>query len=335
MKTAELSGKARNRRLHVSRNEADEISWTLGLNELKQLAATLNTPWTNLIQEGITEVRIRRGDTYLAGGQITHTEKNRSVEGDTLSVQVAGFLNLFADRYTAALRTFTNVERTTIAATLINESQDQGENWDFGITIGTLATLGVYSRQYQNVRIKDALQDLTKLQLAFDMEFTPDKVFNTYAAIGSRKPSVIFEYPGNVKRLKTSKDATAISNLLYLLGSGIGSSATVQIQQDDVNSQIDYKVREKPIILSDVLDSGTLEDYGLSLLAAWGRAFSIPSIEYSGSLLPVTNYWIGDYVQVFETDDPDTDIQGFYRVEDIDIQIGDEDDEDVKVSFGL
>jgi hypothetical protein len=333
---ADLGGRAKGRRIKESRNESDEINWVLDLNELKRYCRLINTTPGQLIQDGITEVRVKRGQNYMAGGTIVHTQKVRNAQQEVLNIRARGFFDLLADRYTSALRTFTNVERTTIPWTLINESQSQGTNWDFGIRQGVTApALGVYSRQYQNVRLKDAIQDLTKLQTAFDVKFMADKTMNVYAALGSIRKDIVFEYPGNCKELTTDSDAAGLANMLYLLGSGIGQQSVLQLNLPDANAQIDYKVREKPLILSDILDSGTLNDYGLSYLAAWARAFEIPKIRYDSRRGPaVSDYIVGDYTGVRETDDPDTQISGLFRVESREIVIDDNDNEDVTVEFG-
>lgn len=335
LKLADFSGRATNRRVVITRNDTEDIQWRLDLNEVKRYARSIGTTWPLLIQKGISEVRVRRGAKYLCGGQVVYTNKDRSSAGDYLDVHARGFLDLFGDRYTDPSQIYTNVDRGAIAADLINHSQGQGANWNYGVTIGTTPTIGLYSKQYQNARIKDALQDLSRLQLGIDFAFTPDKIFNIYSTIGTRRSDIVFRFPGNAKRLTSIGDATSIQNRLYLLGSGIGQSAAVQVTMDQLDSQLNYKVREKPDILSDVLDSGNLQDYGNSRLAAWGNPFDIPGIEYDGGKAPfVTDYGIGDYVTVKETDDPDTEINGFFRIEQIDLSLDELDTETIKLSFG-
>lgn len=335
VKTADFSGLATNRRVVITRNDTEDIQWRLDLNDVRRYCRSISTTWEQLIQKGISEVRIRRGAEYICGGVVVHTDRSRSAGGDYLDIRARGFLDLLADRITGPLVTYTGADRAAIAVDLINTSQGLGTNWNFGITIGSVPTIAPYSRQYQNVRIKDALQDLSKLQTGFDFSFTADKVLNFYSAIGIRRPDIIFTYPGNCKELDVVGDATTIRNQLYLLGSGIGQTAAVQITQDDANSQANYKVREYSDILSDVLDTGTLQDYGLGELSAWSTPFDIPKVVYDAGRAPfVTDYSIGDYVQVRETDDPSTEIKGYYRIEQIDLSLDELDAETVTLSFG-
>jgi hypothetical protein len=333
---ADLGGRAMQRRLTITRNEAEDIQWRLDWNEFRRYCEAINTYPELLLQEGITEVRIKRGETYLCGGQVTYIQKDRSAAGDFLDIRATGFLNLFADRYTANSVIY-NENRSQIAVDLINTTQGQGTNWNFGVTIGHVDTVGLYYVEYQNARIKDALQDLSKLQLGFDFRFTHDKVFQLYATLGTQRPDILFEYPGNVTRLTETGDATNIQNRLAIYGAGNGQAAK-QIDMSELNSQLNYKVHEKLVQLSGVLDDGTLEDYGNSIFAAWGRPFKIPAIEYiaNGVNAPlITDYSIGDYVKVYETDNPFAILKGMFRIEQIDLTLDEEDTETVKLSLGI
>jgi hypothetical protein len=318
----------------MSRNEAEDIQWRLDFNDVRKYARSIGTTWQQLIQKGITECRIRRGQTYLCGAKITYISRDRSASGDYLDIKARGFLDLFADRMTGPAESF-SLQRCGIAATLIAETQGIGPGWDFGVQVNLVPASPVYTRTYQNVVIKDAIQALTKLQAGFDFQFTPDRLFNMYTPLGTVRNDIIFRYPGNCTRLTSIGDATSIQNRLYLLGAGIGQDAMVQITKEDLSSQANFNVREKSIILNDILDSGTLDDYGQSHLAAWGTPFEIPGVEYDGSVGPtITDFGIGDYVQVYETDDPGTEIKGSYRVEQIAISLDDKDTETIKILFG-
>jgi len=202
------------------------------------------------------------------------------------------------------------------------------------VTIGTLATVGAHDKTYKAQEIKSVLQDATKLW-NFDFEFTPQKVFNTYAAIGSQRPSIVFEHPGNIIALQSPLDATNIKNRIYVLGSGSGSGdgANVKVQVDDPNSQLNYWVREERINYSDVEDTDALTAHGNAELAAWSFPFEIPTIDVTGNVAPyVTDYGIGDYVQLrcrrYKTL---SQINGMFRIEKRTITIDDNDNETVRL----
>ncbi|MDQ0672933.1 hypothetical protein QFZ36_000494 [Pseudarthrobacter siccitolerans] len=160
---ADLGGRARGRHVALSRNEAEDIRWTLDRNQFHNYCRLAGLDPNALLVSNSTEVRIRRGQTYLCGGKLLKRRKRVTPDSQEIEAKATGFLNLFKRRFTDAERIFTGAQATTIAATLITESQAQGANWDFGVTIGTLATVGTHDRTYLDDEIKDSLQRLTRV----------------------------------------------------------------------------------------------------------------------------------------------------------------------------
>jgi hypothetical protein len=327
---ADLGGRAKERHIALSRNEAEDIRWTLDRNEFHNYCRLAGLDPDALLVSNSTEVRIRRGQTYLCGGKLLYRRKRVTPDTQEIELKATGFLNLFKRRFTDEERIFTGVQATTIAATLITESQAQGENWDFGVTIGNLATVGTHDRTYRDDEIKDSLQRLTRVQVApFDFEFTHDKVFNTYASIGSQRPELIFEFPGNIRAYDLSLDGSITANHLRVLGSGSGTEGSARVTVDDLQSQINYGVLEDKLLLSSVTDPDTLTDNGNAELAAVSTPFEILTIQVNGNVAPfVTDYKIGDYVQVVIHEE---NIHAMYRVERIDLTIDENDNEDVRL----
>lgn len=334
---ADLSGRARNRRITKSRNEADEINWTLDLNEFQRYATLTKQDATNMLIVDQTEARIRRGLNYLSGGQIAYVQTNIDPTRQEIMIKAHGFLNLFKDRFTAAGRIFTATQATTIASTVINESQAL-TNGNFGVTIGALATVGVHDRTYRRTNLKDLLQNLTEVQTAaFDFEFTYNKVFNTYAQIGSQRPDVIFEYPGNISSFSIPLDGTGIANEIIALGSGFGEDAQTQMTVDDTASQATYKLRQKVITPNGVTEVGDLTDKANAELAAWSYPFEVPQITIDGNSAPfITDFGIGDYVRVRINNYQWLEhIDRLYRVEKYVLDIDDNDNETIRLYLSV
>ncbi|WP_139184494.1 phage tail protein [Arthrobacter sp. ok909] len=331
---ADLSGRSKSRQIILSRNEADDVSWTLDLNDFENYCRLAHVNPASLLVPNSTEVRVRRGKTYLCGAKLLYRNITVTPDEQYIELKATGFLNLFKKRYTAASRIFAATQATTIAATLITESQAQGANWDFGVTIGTLATVGVHDRTYLDDEIKDSIQKLTKVQVApFDFEFTYNKVFNTYAAIGSQRPELVFEYPGNIRSFRLPLDGTMTANHIRVLGSGSGTDGSARVTVDDTNSQINYKVLEDKLLESSTIDTATLTEQGNAELAAVATPFEIPTISVNGNVAPfVTDYHIGDYVTVkIGGYGLTSNINAMYRIERIDLSIDENDNEDVRL----
>lgn len=122
---ADLTGRASNRSIMLSRNEADDIRWTIDLNEFENYCRLSKVDPLSILNNCSTEVRIKRLGTYLTGGQLQYFEVRIDSERQVIEMRATGFLNLFKDRYTASDRTFSATQATTIAATLINESRQR------------------------------------------------------------------------------------------------------------------------------------------------------------------------------------------------------------------
>lgn len=326
---ADLTARADGRSLTKSRNEADEITWSIDLNEYERYCRLLKVDPTVLLIPNSTEVRLRRGQSYLSGGQVTYIETYLAANQNTISVRATGFLNLFKDRYTSAI--FTATDGSAIASSLITTSQT-GTNADFGVTIGTLATTGNHDRSYNQTNIKDALQNMTDVQTnPFDFEFTYDKRFNTYARMGSQRPEIIFEYPGNINSARIPLDGTGTANQITVLGSGFGTDASAFVTVNSTASQANYKIRQKIVTSNAKTDPTELTEDGNTELAMWAFPTEIPQVEVDGNVAPfITDYGIGDYVQVRFIGHRWLDhINALYRIEKFVLNVDSSDNESI------
>lgn len=341
---ADFAGRAKNRRLTLQRNEAEDIIWQIDLAELERYARKMNTTPQSLLQPGWTEVRVRRGSTYLGGGIVMLREVRLSPTEQDVEIRATGFLNLFAHRH--VLLGGTNDEVYTgygnqIAADLItfvqNEGFGPGGIYDFGVTIGSLPALSVSrTRTYSpQMVVKDAIQNLTKLESGtFDFQFTHDKVFNTFETIGSRRDDIIFTYPGNIKRLASPLDASNLANAVSWYGAGSGAAAIVSTYHR-YDSLLNYKAWEKLVTESSISEVDTLTEHAIAYGDTWAWPFEIPAIEVDGNIAPfITDYGIGDYIKVdLSAHEILSHVNGYFRIEKIELVIDDQDNESVKLSL--
>lgn len=328
---ADLTGRAKNRTVSMSRNNAEDIQWEIDLNEFEAFCRTNNRDPRTILVNGSSEVRIKRLGTYLCGGQLSYFITKLDTNNAIIQIRAQGFLNLFADRYTTLGRTFTATDASTIAATLINESQAL-TNGNYGITIGSLTTVGNHDRIYNRATIKQELLNLTTVQTApLDFEFTYNKVFNTYAQIGSDRPEIIFEYPKNIKNISIPNDATNLANEVIALGAGIGTDASNQVTVDNTSAAISYRLRQKIMTPNGVSSLTELTDQANAELNTWSFPIELPTFMVDGNLAPfITDYKIGDRVRLKIGRHKFLEhITGLYRIEKIDLAIDDNDNENV------
>lgn len=344
---ADFSGRATDRKITESRNYPESIEFSLDLNSFESYcrAAGISDPKQLLITNS-TEVRVRRAGTYITGGQLVY--KNVSITGEEQQIQcrVQGFLGLFAKRRTGETpagfisEVYTAVEgsaksRTDLAWHLIDASQ-QLINGNFGVTRGLVGgSTTLYDKTYSRTNIGDALQAMTTYKAdPIDIEFTYNKVFNTYAQIGSDRPDIIFEYPGNIKGLEAPDDGTDVTNEVTALGQGAADGTQKPAFGVDIPSQLDYQLRQDIVQSNGTDDSnGGITDAAEAAKDAKSRPINIPSLTINGNVAPyVTDYRIGDRVRVKINDHPlIDDINGIYRIEKRTITVDDNDNETVKL----
>jgi hypothetical protein len=102
---------------------------------------------------------------------------------------------------------------------------------------------------FSRTNIMDALIAQTEVQVnPIDFEFTYDKVFNTYASIGSNRSDVVFEFPGNIINIDAPDDGTDISNEIMGLGAGAADGTQVTYTAADTSSQSNYQLRQEGYI---------------------------------------------------------------------------------------
>lgn len=351
---ADLTGIATSRKFEVERNAAGKVSFEVDAKVLSDFALTNNTTGAAILAPGINEVRVKRGSTYLTGGKITYIETTGSGENKTVSVHADGFLSLFKDRFYEKQKIFTAVEASTILWTVINETQTASANFynsalealptagdcTFGVTQGTLETIGAKDRTYEiGKNVKDILVQMTELQsTSTDIYFTYDKVFHAVARQGSNKPGIVFELGKNVLGYKLPHDAQEIANRVITTGSGSqGAGTLVASVVADAPSQVNYRVRQRIRQFNSIDNTSTLDDHGNGLLQALKDPMNTPDITVDlNDEVTIADFWVGDRVMV-RLEDPEIphDISGLYRVEKINMTISDEELETATLTLSV
>lgn len=335
---ADLEGRAHNRSFTVSRNLPEQISFSLGLNEIEKLARDTGVPIRTLINAGVNEIRIRRGTDYLVAGKMDVPEVSINGDQRDLTIRASGFLNLLDDRYTGenTARTFTTTDAGAIAKTLIDETQAE-TNGNFGIQTNSswVETTVNRNMNYERRRIKDAIIELASLSGGFDFEFTYDKKFKVYKKIGQDKTDLVFSYPGNIRNLRLPIDSTKLANRVIARGSGQGGSqytATVE----DLVSQGTYKLRTMIVDLPTEIDTSNLTAKANEVIRIYALPLEIPSVTLDGKLAPKVgaDFWIGDSIKlsIKEVDILEA-LTATWRVEEIKVDIDDNDTEVVSLKL--
>lgn len=343
---ADLGTKPRNRVLVQSRNQPDDLSFDMDLNDFEKYCDNAGVDPKDMLIVNSVEVRIKRLAEYLSGGQLVYRNVSLLADGNTITCRVFGFLQLFAKRYTgesdaglvsdvySTADGTADLSRKDLAWSLISQSQNLA-NGNFGITLGPnqATNTTAYQKNYSRTNIRDALQGLTTVEAgAIDIEFTYDKKFNTYDYMGSDRADIVFEYPGNIRSIDIPEDGTDMTNEAIGIGRGAADGTQIVAIESDLASQASYGLRQDTINSNGTDNSdGGITDDAKAAIQSSSLPLRIPSLVVDGNFAPfVTDYGIGDRVRVKVAGYMLVDnINGMYRIDKRTIRIDENDNEEV------
>lgn len=330
---ADISRYVKNLSFSLQRNEAEQLSFSMNLDAFEAQALDIGTNPLGMLGPYQTDVKVKRNGEYLFGAHVGNIEVSLGEIENIINVRAFGYLNLLIDRFVT--KTYTATDAVDISWDLIDETQSQ-TNGDMGITQGATQTTTVpRDRTYVRQNVKQAIVNLTNLVDGnFDFEFTADREFNTYTMIGSDQSATLqFIYPGNIREVTIPRDALALFNKIYGLGSGFGDEALTSTQVDN-DSQLNYGVHEKISTFNSVIEQETLDDNTAGELNLRKNLLEIPQMTVSGEDFDLNSYGVGDRVTVRIENYPLlSTVNGIYRIEKIDVSVDEDESEDIRVSF--
>jgi hypothetical protein len=340
---ADLSPHARSRRFTVRRNRAEQVSLSFDQGQLEDLASDLGLSVRQLLEPGVNDIRISRGNRALVGSQIQYLLPTLSANGRTVEVRAVGYLDLFKDRFLWPGDTLTYVATDIgqIAWMFITISQSRPSG-SFGITEGVIQASRTITDTWQPfaTSIRDAIIDLTARNNSIDVSFGPDKTFNVYyPGQGTEKADLRFSWPGNIRELSLPVDASELCNYAIVRGKGNGLDQQPIVSVIDPNAIATYRRREaledQPSV--DVIQ--TLIDKGGERIGKTATPVVIPEITLDGNIEPYLGaYWVGDRVPIavdasagslYKPLDGQT-----WRINEIDVALNEDDNETVRLKLG-
>ena len=182
--------------------------------------------------------------------------------------------------------------------------------------------------------VKSIIQLYTYAQpVTYDFEITPDKVFNTYLQMGTFRPEIQLVYPYNIKTMRIPRSSDSLYNQIIGIGSGIGSER-IQTIVKDIPSQIRYRVRENKVLYNSVIRQETLIENTTGELAQSLNVLELPTITVPADVLDLDIVRVGDSIYVKCSGSTyNNDLDGMFRIYQMDISISDDRSEDVSLKF--
>lgn len=317
--------------LTMKLNDSHSLRFYLDLAKFESRCAAINADPKTILYPASTEVRVSRNGNALFGGIIASVDSSFDINAKTLEVSADSYLEYFSHRLLS--KTYSGVDRSDIAWDAINTVQSE----DYG-NLGV--TRGVHTDTYDSVLTADYKDVKSIIQLytyaqptTYDFEITPDKVFNTYLSMGSSRPEIQLVYPYNITSMRIPRSSDSLYNQIIGIGSGIGEER-IQTIVGDIPSQIRYRVRENKVLYNSVINQSTLIENTNGQLAQSLNVLELPTITVPADVLDLDLVRVGDSVYVKNNASTyNTDLDGMFRIYQMDISVSDDRSEDVSLKF--
>jgi hypothetical protein len=258
-------------------------------------------------------------------------------EDRKIEVKAKGWLELL--KYRLSNNSYTSQTAAYITQSEITATQARPFG-SFGISLGVSPspdTTNTYPEKvYENKSVYDLMVELSEESGGFDFEITHDKIFNIYTKIGSVRPEILLSYPGNLKDIHISNDTSRLVNAITGRGAGYGVEQ-ITASVSDANSQQVYAIRESTQDYSDVSDTTQLTNLVTGELTAYKYPIVLHDVTVDAghpSAPQIGSFRVGDQVQInVQKLKLYGDINKYFTIDAITVTIGDEDQEEVKLSL--
>lgn len=324
---------AQNRSFTLTRNAAETLDFDLDVNAFEAYCSSLGVAPLAILEDYVTDIRVKRNGNYLFGVQVVDQEFKLSNQGIVVTVKATGFLDLLKDRYVT--KSYAGVERVAIAQDLIATTQAGDPTNNFGIVLGPNqynTGLNDSQRNYTDQNVRDALINLTNLSDGnFDFRFNYDRSFETFGKIGSNRPNTKFIYPYNVTGGTIPRTAANLFNYIIGIGSGFGSQA-LRTETADGASRGNYGTRQKIVTFNSVSVQETLNQNAYGYLQLVKNILLLPKLDVSGVFANLDYIGIGDRVPFAVTGHPMLPINETYRIEQLQVQLDENNAETISIT---
>ena len=314
------------------RNAAETVNFRMDLARYEEYVKKTGMRPYDFMDAGTTDIRVVRDGKDRVGAHLIKAAFSPNDPSVDIELSFTGYLNYFKDAYVDA--DYDKARQGDIAWGVINQYQGK-QDGDFGIRRGRFTSLGKNPRQRHQKRanVKDFLVRLSNVIDGPDFQFTPDKKFNTFDAMGSYRPDIRLSYPGNVASFGFERSVDSLANYVIGIGSGNGDDAPSTYATDPYSRKALYR-REKIVTFSSVVREVTLQENTNGVLELLKDVRELPSFTLSDGVLDLNDVGLGDTIYIemdgyimFEH------IRGFYRIEKIEVNVDENDAEEVTLTF--
>jgi hypothetical protein len=307
----------------------------------------------DILNPGNTALYVERNGVPVWGGIIWTMRKIK--DNDLLSIGAEGFHSYFkAKRSIRNTLTFASKDQLAIARDLYKYAQGEAlvaatgtptfpqPGGSLGVTFGAETSGVLRDRTYWSYERKSVglmLEQLAGVQNGFDFSIEIAKSGSTYTrqlAFWYPRRGIrtnrTFEQGANVTLLGWFLDAKATENRVDAIGAGEGDSMLIATAQD-TSLLTEYPVFDGYVSKKDVSVQSTLQAHADRELAARKKLVAIPAFTIRATPdSDIGGFITGDEVKVVAADGF-VQINGFYRIQEYVIDVSNEGDEQIDMTF--
>lgn len=322
---------AHNLKWTEQRNAAETVSFDMDLGEYEAYLKKINMTPYDFMDSAVTDIRLVRDGVERIGAHVVKLHYTPDDPSVKVEVSCTGYLNYFKDAFVDVSQN--DVDQGEILWRVIDQYQKKPYG-DFGIRKGDYVSRGMKRQRNQvRARVKDFIVRMTNVIKGPDIQFTPDKKFNTYDAMGSYRPDIRLIWPGNVSSFDFERSAASLANHIIAIGSGNGDDAIMTTSEDADCMRAQYR-REKLVTFNSVEHMDTLQQNADGVREVAKHIYELPVLTVQNDVLDLNVLHVGDTVyaelngyEVFNH------IRGNYRIEKLEVSVDDNDSERPTITF--
>lgn len=335
----EIRHLAKNLRIKKSLNLGDTIEFTMDYNQFQQHIGADGNPRAWLVRGATDIVVFRNGRPFAASRLATWTPKF-TANATTLDIRGEPLINFYADQYISTAFTSDTAQGEIVWAVI--NACNLKPNGDYGIRKG--ANVASFPRQRNEVdkQVKDFITRLTRVRNGLDFEITVSdeimggaytKYLQTYDMMGTYHRNELWLYPQDQGIKDFSVDVgDEIYNVIIGIGSGNGEAA-IRTLQEDTDSQSMYYRRERIVTYNSIVNMQPLIENSQGVLDATKAEIELPKFTFLHGRLDLERIHVGDSIHARVIENNLFDVDGVYRIIEMNISVSDEDVETPSITF--
>lgn len=283
-------------------NKGKDARFSLDYLAIKDIADTYGTTVDFILTGGYREIYVEKSDTKIYYGVISDYSLSLDDSGK-MSIQIASvdFFSLLSKRIVGAKRVFSATEASTIAWTVIDESQSSDPDADLGITLGATTVSKNRDKTFRFSTVKEAIEYISNFNLkdGFDLDIDNEKAFNCYyPQKGSNRANIILDEENIVAWSWRKPLATSLTNKVYVIGEGYNDEVQYVTRESDAGYKEAFTLLETVLSATEIETDSTLEDKGDRLLLQYQSPVPELTITLKDDDPDILEYDLGDSLPI-------------------------------------